>query len=176
MKYFVAHDKFGPSVGLNDAGKSSYQTKVGAFLSLISSTLVLFYAVTRRESLITRRSPAKSSQLSYINRIGHEGEDIQEGNSGLAISLWDGAKLFDEDKTNDLDYVSEAIPSQVSYFEVVENFRTFEKGWHYKTVPNALEKCSFEKHFKYYIKSEESRNLEEYIENSLCLNTENLRV
>ena len=59
---------------------------------------------------------------------------------------------------------------------MVENFRTYDKGWHYKTVPNGLEKCSLEKHFKYYIKSEESKNIETYIENSLCLNTENLKV
>jgi len=71
--------------------------------------------------------------------------------------------LLDKDKTNDLDYVSEAIPPQVGHFEVVENFRTFDKGWHYKTVPNGLEKCSLEKHFKYYKKSETSKNLEEYI-------------
>jgi len=90
--------------------------------------------------------------------------------------VWDGRVLMDDDKTNDLDYVSEAIPPQVGYFEVVENFRTFAKGWDYKTVPNGLEKCVLEKHFKYYIKSEESKNIEEYIENSLCLNTENLKV
>jgi len=154
MKKFVSFHLFGEKVGVNYAGKSTYQTKVGAILSLLSTTFVLFYTVTRIELLVTKRQPDKSSQLQNINRIGHEGEDIHKGNLGLAITVWDGKVLFDEDKTNDLDYVSEATPPQVGHFEVVENFRTFDKGWHYKKVPNGLEKCSLEKHFKYYNKSE----------------------
>jgi len=47
MKKFVALDLFGEEVGVNYAGKSTYQTKVGAILSILSSTFVLFYAVTR---------------------------------------------------------------------------------------------------------------------------------
>jgi len=63
MKKFVTFDLFGEGVGVNYAGKSTYQTKVGAILSLVSTTLVLFYTVTRIELLVTKRQPDKSSQI-----------------------------------------------------------------------------------------------------------------
>jgi len=90
MKKFVAHDLFGERVGVNYAGKSTYQTNLGTIISLLSTTLVLFYAVTRIELLVTISQPDKSSQLEYIKRVGHEGVDIHKGNLGLATSVWDG--------------------------------------------------------------------------------------
>jgi len=47
MKRFISLDLFGEGVGVNYAGKGTYQTKVGSILSIVSRTLVLFYAVTR---------------------------------------------------------------------------------------------------------------------------------
>ena len=176
MKMFVGLDNYGETLGVNYAGKSSYQTKLGALLSILSSILVLYYAGTRILQLVNKTEPEKSSQIQYINLIGSEGLDLHEGDFGLAITVYDGRALLDNDKTNDLDYVAETIPPQVGHFELVENLLTFDKGWHYKTVPDGLEKCSLEKHFKYYVKNEVSKTTENYIEDSLCLNTENLKV
>jgi len=47
MKKFVALDFYGERVGVNYAGKSTYQTKVGAIVSIISIMLILIYTTTR---------------------------------------------------------------------------------------------------------------------------------
>ena len=57
-EWFKSLDMFGEQISLNYKGKSSYNTKLGAVVSLVSYLMLLTYAINMLLVVINRRNPS----------------------------------------------------------------------------------------------------------------------
>ena len=62
---FIGLDMFGVPVTVNYRGESSYNTRFGAFLSLISWFLLIAFAIEQGIVLVNRQNP----QITVLNEV-----------------------------------------------------------------------------------------------------------
>ena len=60
LNYLLSFDSYGEPIKVNYKGNSSYQTIVGAILSILASLLILAYALVQLEMLISRSNASVS--------------------------------------------------------------------------------------------------------------------
>ena len=72
IDYFVSLDVFGHSVGVNYKGSGVYKTKLGAFVTLVTQSLMIFNLVTASIAFFNRSRQVEVYQASQFDRFASD--------------------------------------------------------------------------------------------------------
>ena len=85
IDYFVSLDIFGHPVGVNYKGSGVYKTKLGAFVTLVTQSLMIFNLITASIAFFNRSRQVEVYQASQFERFASDQFRLEDYNVTISI-------------------------------------------------------------------------------------------